>query len=192
MFLGIGLLLLFAVSGCNYNGLVNKDEECKSQWGKVQSAYQRRSDLIPNLVSTVKGYADFEQSTIIAVTEARSKATSIQIDPSNITPEQLKQFQEAQSGLSSALSRLLVSMERYPDLKANQNFLELQSQLEGTENRINVERDRFNEVVKDFNSSIRSFPAVLTAGILGFKQRAYFESDPGAEKAPKVDFTKTK
>ena len=170
--------------------MVGKDESCKSQWGNVQSAYQRRSDLIPNLVNTVKGYADFEQATIIAVTEARSKATSIQIDPSNITPEQLKQFEQAQSGLSSALSRLLVSMERYPDLKANQNFLQLQSELEGTENRINVERNKFNEVVKEYNSQVRGFPALITAKIFGFKERAYFESTPGSEVVPTVDFKK--
>jgi len=186
------LLFIAAVqlSSCSYNRMVGKDESCKSQWGNVQSAYQRRSDLIPNLVNTVKGYADFEQATIIAVTEARSKATSIQIDPSNITPEQLKQFEQAQSGLSSALSRLLVSMERYPDLKANQNFLQLQSELEGTENRINVERNKFNEVVKEYNSQVRGFPALITAKIFGFKERAYFESTPGSEVVPTVDFKK--
>ena len=184
------LVMSSSLSSCSYNSMVGSDEECKSQWGNVQSAYQRRSDLIPNLVNTVKGYADFEQSTIIAVTEARSKATSITIDPSNITPEQLKQFETAQQGISGALSRLLVASERYPDLKANQNFMALQSEIEGTENRINVERNKFNEVVKGHNSNVRSFPANLTAKMFGFSEKAYFDAAPGAEVAPKVDFSK--
>ena len=180
------LLAIFAVS--TYNGLVGMDEKVNESWAKVESSYQRRSDLIGNLVSTVKGAADFEKSTLEAVINARSKATGITIDPSNITPEQLAQFNKAQSGLTSALSRLLVTVERYPELKANQNFLELQSQLEGTENRINVARDRFNETVKPYNSKVRSFPTVLVAGILGFDKKPYYEAEAGSEKAPDVKF----
>ncbi|WP_405222513.1 LemA family protein [Dokdonia sp. Asnod1-B02] len=170
------------------NNLVPLDEEVSAQWGNVESSYQRRADLIPNIVNTAKGYAEFEQSTLIGVIEARSKATSINIDPSNITPAQLKQFQEAQSGLTSALSRLLAVFERYPDLKANENFKELINELERTENRINVERNRFNEKAKILNSEIRMFPTNLAAGILGFENRAYFEADAGSENAPEVEF----
>lgn len=170
------------------NKLVPLDEEVSAQWGNVESSYQRRADLIPNIVNTAKGYAEFEQSTLIGVIEARSKATSINIDPSNITPAQLKQFQEAQSGLTSALSRLLAVFERYPDLKANENFKELINELERTENRINVERNRFNEKAKILNSEIRMFPTNLAAGILGFDNRAYFEADAGSENAPEVEF----
>lgn len=170
------------------NNLVPLDEEVSAQWGNVESSYQRRADLIPNIVNTAKGYAEFEQSTLIGVIEARSKATSINIDPSNITPAQLRQFQEAQSGLTSALSRLLAVFERYPDLKANENFKELINELERTENRINVERNRFNEKAKILNSEIRMFPTNLAAGILGFENRAYFEADAGSENAPEVKF----
>ncbi|AEE19588.1 LemA protein [Dokdonia sp. Hel_I_63] len=170
------------------NNLVPLDEEVSAQWGNVESSYQRRADLIPNIVNTAKGYAEFEQSTLIGVIEARSKATSINIDPSNITPAQLRQFQEAQSGLTSALSRLLAVFERYPDLKANENFKELINELERTENRINVERNRFNEKAKILNSEIRMFPTNLAAGILGFENRAYFEADAGSENAPEVEF----
>jgi len=170
------------------NNLVPLDEEVSAQWGNVESSYQRRADLIPNIVNTAKGYADFEQSTLIGVIEARSKATSITIDPSNITPAQLKQFQEAQSGLTSALSRLLAVFERYPDLKANENFKELINELERTENRINVERNRFNEKAKMLNSELRMFPTNLAASILGFDSRAYFEADAGSENAPAVEF----
>jgi LemA protein len=172
----------------SYNGIVTKEESVNESWAKVESAYQRRSDLIGNLVNTVKGAADFEKSTLEAVINARSKATSVNIDPSNITPEQLAQFNQAQSGLSSALSRLLVTVERYPELKANQNFLELQSQLEGTENRINVARDRFNESAKTFNTSVRKFPGSLVASIFGFDAKAYYEAEEGSEKAPEVKF----
>ncbi len=182
------VILLGLLAMNTYNSLVGLDENVNESWGKVESSYQRRSDLIGNLVKTVKGAADFEKSTLESVINARAKATSINIDPSNITPEQLQQFNQAQSGLSSALSRLLVTVERYPDLKANQNFLELQSQLEGTENRINVARDRFNETVKPYNDEVRSFPNNLLAGLFGFSKRAYFESEPGSEKAPEVDF----
>lgn len=182
----IVLLALFGMK--TYNSIIGLDENVEESWGKVESSYQRRNDLIGNLVKTVQGAADFEKSTLESVINARAKATSVNIDPSNITPEQLKQFNQAQSGLSSALSRLLVTVERYPDLKANQNFLELQSQLEGTENRINVARDRFNEAVKPYNKTIRSFPNNLMAGMFGFSKRAYFEAEEGSEKAPDVDF----
>ncbi len=155
--IGVVVLLIFWLFG-QYNGLVSKDEAVEGAWAQVENVYQRRADLIPNLVNTVKGYADFEQETLTGVIEARSKATSINIDPSNLSPAAIGRFQQAQEGLSSALSRLLVTVERYPDLKANQNFLELQSQLEGTENRIAVERKRFNDIVQDFNSSIRRIP----------------------------------
>ena len=171
------VLLLLGMYGCStYNGLVSKDETVNSAWANVQSAYQRRADLIPNLVNTVKGAADFEKSTLTAVIEARAKATSIQLKPDQLTPENIQKFQAAQEQLSGSLSRLLVSVEQYPQLKANQNFLELQAQLEGTENRIKVERDRFNEVVKDYNQSVRTFPANIFAGIFGFAAKGYFEA----------------
>lgn len=182
------VLVLWVFS--SYNGLVNKDEAVSSQWANVESQYQRRMDLIPNLVNTVKGYADFEQETLTKVIEARSNATSVKIDPSNITPEALAKFQQAQDGVSSTLGRLLVVMEKYPDLKANQNFLDLQAQLEGTENRIAVERQRFNETAQTYNTATRRFPGVLIASIFGFERRGYFESVEGAEKAPTVDFGK--
>ena len=172
-----------------YNTAVTIQEEAKTAWSNVESAYQRRNDLIGNLVKTVQGAADFERSTLKEVIDARAKATSVTIDPTNITPEQLNQFQQAQSGLSSALSRLLVTVERYPDLKANQNFLNLQSQLEGTENRINVERNRYNEKVGEFNTFIRRFPNNIILGIFGsFDEMARFKADEGAEKAPDVEF----
>nr|WP_298657632.1 LemA family protein [uncultured Flavobacterium sp.] len=171
-----------------YNGLVSTEADAKTAWSKVESSYQRRNDLIGNLVKTVQGAADFEKSTLTAVVEARAKATSVTVDPANITPEQLAQFQQAQSGLSSSLSRLLVSVEQYPDIKANQNFLELQSQLEGTENRINVERDRFNDAVNVYDKKIKSFPSVIVAKLFGFDEMARFEAEAGAEKAPEVNF----
>lgn len=170
------------------NTMVEKQETAKTQWANVESAYQRRSDLIPNLVSTVKGYADFEKETLEAVIQARANATKTTIDPSNITPEQMAAFQESQNSLSGALSKLMVVVERYPDLKANQNFLELQSQLEGTENRINVERNRFNEQAKDYNVFVRKFPASVVAGFLNFDPMALFQAAPGSEQAPTVDF----
>ena len=185
----IVLALILFVGGCNtYNGLVNQDQNVNETWAKVQSAYQRRADLIPNLVNTVRGYADFERGTLTDVVNARAKATSVNIDANNMTPEALQQFQEAQGGLSSALSRLLVTVERYPELKANQNFLELQSQLEGTENRIKVARDEFNTAVRSYNVKVKSFPTNLLAGIFGFSSKPYFEADAGAEKAPEVSF----
>ncbi|MGA9270883.1 MAG: LemA family protein [Lutimonas sp.] len=170
------------------NTMVEKQETARTQWANVESAYQRRSDLIPNLVSTVKGYADFEKETLEGVIQARANATKTTIDPSNITPEQMAQFQESQNSLSGALSRLMVVVERYPDLKANQNFLELQSQLEGTENRINVERNRFNTVAKDYNIYIKKFPASVVAGFLNFDEMALFQAAPGSEQAPEVNF----
>jgi len=187
--IGIGALVILVLwIFSSYNGLVSKEEAVNSQWGTVESQYQRRMDLIPNLVNTVKGYAQFEQETLTKVIEARSNATSVKIDPSNLTPEKLQQFQQAQEGVTSALSRLLVVVEKYPDLKANQNFLDLQSQLEGTENRIAVERKRFNDVVNTYNNSVRSFPGVLVAKISGFDRKGYFEASEGAEKAPTVTF----
>ncbi len=170
------------------NTMVEKQETAKTQWANVESAYQRRSDLIPNLVNTVKGYADFEKETLESVIQARANATKTTIDPSNITPEQMAAFQESQNNLSGALSRLMVVVERYPDLKANQNFLELQSQLEGTENRINVERNRFNMTAKDYNVYIRKFPASFVAGFLNFDPMALFQAAEGSEQAPTVDF----
>lgn len=187
--IGIGIvviLLLWIFS--SYNSLVNMEEAVNSQWANVESQYQRRMDLIPNLVNTVKGYADFEQETLTRVIEARSNATAVKIDPTNLTPEKLAQFQQAQDGLSSALSRLLVVIERYPDLKANQNFLDLQAQLEGTENRIAVERQRFNEKANAYNAAIRRFPGVIVARLAGFERKGYFEAAQGAERAPEVKF----
>ncbi|GAA4279609.1 LemA family protein [Gaetbulibacter aestuarii] len=170
------------------NTAVDYKEKATRSWGNVESSYQRRSDLIGNLVNTVKGAADFEKSTLTQVIEARAKATSTTIDANNLTPEKLAAFNEAQSGLSSALSRLLVTVERYPDLKANQNFLELQSQLEGTENRINVARDRYNEAVEIYNRHVKRFPNSLLAGIFNFDPMDYFKAEAGAEKAPDVNF----
>lgn len=170
------------------NTAIKLKEEATKTWANVESSYQRRNDLIGNLVKTVQGAADFERGTLKDVIEARAKATSVNIDPTNITPEQLASFNQAQSGLSSALSKLLVTVERYPELKANQNFLELQSQLEGTENRINVARDRFNKTVQPYNEHIKTFPNSLLAGILNFDELAYFNAEAGSEKAPDVDF----
>lgn len=171
-----------------YNGLVTAEEGVNAQWANVENSYQRRADLIPNLVNTVKGYADFEKSTLTEVIEARAKATSININPEKLTPEELQKFQGAQDGLSSALGRLMVVMERYPDLKANQNFLDLQVQLEQTENRISNERRKFNEMAQTYNTNLRRFPKNMIAGMLGFEKKAYFEAAEGAEKAPEVKF----
>ena len=171
-----------------FNNMVQKQEAVQAQWAQVENVYQRRADLIPNLVATVKGYAEHEQGTLTAVIEARSKATSVTVDPSNITPEQLAQFQEAQDQLSGALSRLLVSIERYPDLKANENFLALQSQLEGTENRITVERQKFNDSARNYNQYIRMFPRNIIAGMFDFEKVGYFKAAAGSEAAPKVEF----
>lgn len=168
--------------------MTTKQGNYEAQWANVENSYQRRADLIPNLVTTVKGAADFEKSTLEAVINARAKATSITIDPSNITPEQLAKFNKAQSGLAGALKSLLVTVERYPQLKANQNFLELQSQLESTENRINVERKRFNDLAGQYNIYIRKFPMNLLAGVFNFTDATLFKSDPGSENAPNVEF----
>lgn len=170
------------------NTAVNLKETATKSWANVESSYQRRNDLIGNLVKTVQGAADFEKGTLKAVIEARARATSVNIDPTNITPEQLAKFNEVQGGLSGALKSLLVTVERYPELKANQNFLELQSQLEGTENRINISRDRFNETVESYNKHIKTFPNSLLAGILNFDEMSYFKSEAGSEKAPDVNF----
>ncbi len=181
------LIAYFSVSG-SYNTMVTKEENVTGQWAQVENVYQRRADLIPNLVNVVKGYADHEKSTLEAVIEARAKATSTTIDPSNMTPESIQQFQQAQEGLSGALGKLMVVVERYPDLKANQNFLELQSQLEGTENRISVERKKFNDSAKDYNTYIRKFPKNLYANMFGFEKKVYFQSVEGANVAPTVEF----
>lgn len=171
-----------------YNTMVTQDENVKTAWSQVENQYQRRSDLIPNLVNTVKGYATHERETLEGVVSARAEATKTTINPSNLTEESMKKFQAAQGELSNALSRLMVVLERYPDLKANQNFSELQAQLEGTENRISVERKRFNEVAQAYNTYVRSFPTNILAGMFGFQPKAYFTAESGAEKAPKVEF----
>jgi LemA protein len=170
------------------NTMVEKQETAKTQWSNVESAYQRRADLIPNLVNTVKGYASHEKETLEGVIQARANATKTTIDPTNVTPEQMAKFQESQNSLTGALSKLMVVVEQYPDLKANQNFLELQSQLEGTENRINVERNRYNETAKDYNVYVRKFPASVVAGFLNFDPLVLFEASEGSENAPTVDF----
>lgn len=185
----IGIILLLSVYGCSsYNGLVGKDQEVKGKWANVQTQYQRRADLIPNLVNTVKGAADFEKTTLTQVIEARAKATSMQISPDNLTPENIQKFQAAQDQLSGALSRLLVTVEKYPELKANQNFLELQSQLEGTENRIGVARNDFNTSVQVYNASALSFPTVIFAKIFGFNEKGFFQASDAAQAAPTVSF----
>jgi LemA protein len=171
-----------------YNQMVAMNEQVTSQWGNVETQYQRRSDLIPNFVNTVKGAANFEQETLTQVIEARAKATSVTVDPTNITPDQLQQFQEAQGQVSSALSRLMVVVEKYPELRATQNFRDLQVELEGTENRISVERRKFNDVARGYNTYIRRFPQSLLAGMFGFQSKPYFEATEGAEKAPEVTF----
>ncbi len=183
------LIVLLGFWGIGFNNTaVELDENATKSWANVESTYQRRNDLIGNLVKTVQGAADFEKGTLQAVIEARAKATSISIDPTNITPEKLAEFNKVQGGLSGALKSLLVTVERYPDLKASQNFLELQSQLEGTENRINVARDRYNKAVEPYNNHVRKFPNSIFAGILGFDKKAYFEAEDGSEKAPDVEF----
>ncbi len=183
--IGIILLIGFAFYRNVYNTEVKLNQQVKKQWANVESSYQRRADLIPNLVNTVKGYADFEKSTLTQVIEARAKATSVNINAENLNPETFQQFQQAQDGLSSALSRLMVVVERYPDLKANQNFLELQAQLEGTENRINVERNRFNENVEQYNSFTLRF---LVHMLFKFKEKPYFQAKEGSDIAPVVEF----
>lgn len=189
-----GIIVLLAViagflfSSCGYNKMVELEEQVTAQWSQVENVYQRRADLIPNLVNTVKGYAEHEQETLARVIEARSKATSVNVDPENLSPQSVEQFNQAQQGLSSALSRLMVVVERYPDLKANQNFRDLQAQLEGTENRIAVERRKFNQTTQAYNAYIRKFPQLVYAGWFGFEKKDYFESEQGAEQAPEVQF----
>ncbi|MCW3127538.1 MAG: LemA family protein [Bacteroidetes bacterium] len=185
--LGI-VLIAGTLSSCGYNSMVEKREAVSKEWANVESAYQRRADLIPNIVSTVKGEANFEQETLTKVIEARAKATSIQLDPSKLNEADIKKFEDAQNELKGSLSRLMVTVEKYPDLKATEAFRELQAQLEGTENRINTERNRFNEAVNDYNAYIAKFPAVMTAKMFGFTSKGYFQADKGSEKAPAVKF----
>lgn len=182
----LAIIVMYAISA--YNGMVNDQESATTALANVQSAYQRRADLIPNLVEVVKGYAKHEEETFKGVVEARAKATQITIDPSNCTPEQLKEFQAAQGELSSALGKLLAVQENYPELKANENFKDLQVQLEGTENRINEARNKFNSVVQTYNTNIRSFPKNLFAGVFGFSKMDKFEADANAQNAPKISF----
>ena len=182
----IAIVLLWGVWG--YNGLVNDSENVDNNWANVETQYQRRADLIPNLVNTVKGYATHAKETLEGVMKARSEATQTKVDPTNLTPQKLAEYQKAQAGISQALGRLMVIQERYPDLKANQNFQELQAQLEGTENRINVARKDFNDAAKKYNVSIRSFPKNILAKMFGFEKKVYFEAQSGAEKAPEVKF----
>jgi LemA protein len=185
----LGAFLLLIFNGCgSYNNMVSKQEATSAAWGQVENVYQRRLDLIPNLVNTVKGVANFEQKTLTDVINARASASQMKVDASKLSPEQIQKFQSSQGELSQALGRLMVVAEQYPQLKATQNFLELQSQLEGTENRITVERQKFNEIVKDYNTYIRKFPQVLYAGVFGFDKKGYFEATAGAEKAPEVKF----
>ena len=182
----VAIIVIWAISG--YNGLVSMDENVSGQWSNVETQYQRRADLIPNLVNTVKGYAAHEKETLEGVIAARSQATQIKVDPTDLTPEKLAEYQKAQGQLATALGKLLAITENYPDLKANQNFLELQAQLEGTENRINVARKNFNDSAKAYNTAIRRFPKNILAGMFGFDKRAYFEAAEGAEQAPQVQF----
>mgnify|MGYP002648599589 CR=1 FL=1 len=182
----VALLAIWGVSG--YNGLVTMDENVSGQWSNVETQYQRRADLIPNLVNTVKGYASHEKETLEGVVEARSKATQMTVDANDLTPEKLAEYQKAQGAVTSALGKLLAITENYPDLKANQNFLDLQTQLEGTENRIAVERRKFNDAAQQFNTYIKMFPRNLLAGMFGFAPIGYVEAQPGAEVAPKVEF----
>jgi LemA protein len=187
--IAIAAVVVIALWGItSYNGLVNKEEGVSSAWSNVENQYQRRADLIPNLVNTVKGYASHEKETLQAVIEARSKATQVTVSADQLTPEAMKEYQKAQGEVGSALGRLLAVAEAYPDLKANENFKELQAQLEGTENRISVERKKFNETAQEYNQSIRRFPATIIAGLCGFEKRPYFEAEEGAQKAPTVSF----
>ncbi|MFN5480288.1 MAG: LemA family protein [Chitinophagaceae bacterium] len=187
----LALILLLGGCGCSgYNNLVQKDQNVKSKWANVESDYQRRADLIPNLVNTVKGAANFEQETITQVIEARAKATQTTVNAADLSPEKIAQFQKAQGELSGAIGRLLVSVERYPELKATEAFRDLPAQLEGTENRIKVSRNDFNGAVQDYNTSVKKFPMVLFAGLFGFSEKGYFTAEAGSEKAPTVDFNK--
>ena len=182
----IGAIAIWLIS--SYNGMVKMDEEVSSAWSNVENQYQRRADLIPNLVNVVKGYASHEKETFEAVVSARSKATQVTVDPENLTPEKLQEYQKAQGEVGATLGRLLAITESYPELKANENFKELQAQLEGTENRISVERRNFNEVARSYNTAVRTFPKTIIAGMFGFDKRPYFEAEEGANKAPEVKF----
>ncbi len=184
----VALTTALLMSSCGYNTMVEKQESVEAAWSQVENVYQRRADLIPNLVATVKGYAQHEEETLTKVIEARSKATSVSIDPTNLDETSMQKFQQAQDGLSSALSRLLVVQENYPDLKANEQFRDLQTQLEGTENRITVERQKFNDTARDYNTYIRQFPNNIFAGIFGFSAKPYFSAKAGADEAPEVKF----
>lgn len=188
----IVVVLIVLIGGCsikkNYNNMVGYDQDVKSKWGQVENQYQRRMDLIPNLVNTVKGAADFEKSTLTQVIQARASATQIKVDPDDLSPEKIQQFQAAQGQLSQALGRLMVVSERYPQLTATQNFKDLQAQLEGTENRITVARMDFNNSVQTYNTAVKRFPTVLYAGMFGFKEKGFFHAEAGAEQAPTVDF----
>ncbi len=182
------VIVTISLSSCGYNSMVTAQEGATGQWANVESSYQRRADLIPNLVATVKGYASHEQETLTGVIEARAKATSVTIDASKLDANSIAKFQQAQQGLTGALNKLMVVSERYPDLKASQQFIGLQSQLEGTENRINVERNRFNNLVKDYNTMIRKFPKNITASMFSFEKMDYFKAEPSSSKAPEVKF----
>ena len=184
----LAVTAMSSLTSCNYNSLVEKQQGVDQAWAQVENQYQRRADLIPNLVNTVKGYTQHEEETLLKVTEARAKATSITIDADNLTEESLAKYQQAQSELSGALKSLLAVTEAYPDLKANENFLNLQAQLEGTENRISTERKRYTEAVMEYNTSIKSFPTLIYAGWFGFKEKPQFKAEAGAEKAPEVKF----
>lgn len=188
----LGVLVLMLISlfwGCStYNTFVKNEVKVEEVWGNVQNAYQRRADLIPSLVETVKGQANFEKGTLESVVQARAQATSVNVDAGNLTPEKMAQFQKAQSQLSGSLSRLLVTVEKYPELKANQGFMQLQSQLEGTENRIKVARDKYNKAVSSYNVSVRQMPSAFVASITGFGEKGMFEAEAGADQAPKVNF----
>ncbi|WP_343533760.1 LemA family protein [Pedobacter sp.] len=188
----IGIVAIVAIvalfSGCGYNSLVKLDEDVKTKWGAVEAQYQRRADLIPNLVNTVKGAAKFEESTLTAVIEARSKASQITVDPDKLTEENMQKYQQAQGQITQALGRLMVLTENYPQLKATDQFRDLSAQLEGTENRITVARTDYNNSVQTYNTKVRSFPNNLTAGLFGFSQKAAFKADAGAQNAPKVEF----
>lgn len=189
LYIALGILLLLVLwGGCGYNGMNSTSKDVDQKWADVQSSYQRRSDLIPNLVATVKGAANFETTTLTQVIQARASASQIKVDPKDLTPEKLAQFQQSQAQLSQALGRLMVVSEQYPQLKANENFKSLQDQLEGTENRIKVSRDAFNASVKEYNIKVSNFPTNVLAGIFHFKERPSFQAEAGADKAPKVQF----
>lgn len=188
LILAIAIFLGITQSSCNYNAFITAEEEVNKAWSQVENVYQRRADLVPQLVSTVKGAAEFEKSTFEAVTEARAQASSIKLDPSQMTEADLQQFQQAQDNLSKSLGRLMVTVEKYPDLKATANFKDLQAQLEGTENRIAVERKKFNEAAQSYNTMIRRFPKNLLAKIYGFEKRPYFQASPEASQAPVIEF----